>query len=354
MGKGGALGGDMADQQTAVERRVLRQEYRKLFSDVLDGKEQLEDAGSGALQAMLDKVELLRNKVEKPREHAVDADVLCHLTERGLSMVSRGHAANQGRTPAAFIAMLRHAYAGDAASRADAAESMAWHRLGEAAAPFLAPAPGVGCMLGPLEVRPKPRANAAAAGQRRRRGAEAVGEVVRAQELAPDEMGGEQEKQETDRNMLVMWDCLQRAGGAASFAALVLNPASFGQTVENIFTLSFLIRDRRVSLRMDPESGLMVRAAPKAAAPAGGGGAAAAAGPAVQVMSFGFPEWEVMRGAAALEECLMPHRAAGNHGGGGGKAQRGAQRRREEEESGSGGDDSPAPAPKRRARRSSR
>ena len=36
-----------------------------------------------------------RCAVEKPREHAVDANVFCHLTECGLAMVSRGHAVRQ-------------------------------------------------------------------------------------------------------------------------------------------------------------------------------------------------------------------------------------------------------------------
>jgi len=71
------------------------------------GKEQLEDAGSSVLKTMLDKVEQLRDQVEKPREHAVDADLFCHLTECGLTMVSRGHAARQvcsrASTGAAFF-----------------------------------------------------------------------------------------------------------------------------------------------------------------------------------------------------------------------------------------------------------
>lgn len=47
--------------------------------------------------------------------------------------------------------------------------------------------------------------------------------------------------QETDRQMMVMWEVLQRAGGSAMFVPLVLNHRSFSQMVENIFTLSFLV-----------------------------------------------------------------------------------------------------------------
>lgn len=43
------------------------------------------------------------------------------------------------------------------------------------------------------------------------------------------------------------------------FPELVLNAASFAQTVENMFTLSFLVRDNRVALVEDEERGWCVQ-----------------------------------------------------------------------------------------------
>jgi len=41
--------------------------------------------------------------VERPREHAVDAEVFAQLTECGLSMIKRGQAANQVRGDLCYI-----------------------------------------------------------------------------------------------------------------------------------------------------------------------------------------------------------------------------------------------------------
>ena len=56
----------------------------------------------------------------------------------------------------------------------------------------------------------------------------------------------EGEKQETDKNMEVMW-ALLRDHSSVPLMELVLNPrdppaVGFGQTVENLFGLSFLVR----------------------------------------------------------------------------------------------------------------
>lgn len=64
-----------------------------------------------------------------------------------------------------------------------------------------------------------------------------LGEVVRPEEL---EQIVESEKQETDRNMEEMFDLLQKLH-QCPVPELVCNHNSFAQTIENLFTLSFLV-----------------------------------------------------------------------------------------------------------------
>jgi Nse4 C-terminal len=51
----------------------------------------------------------------------------------------------------------------------------------------------------------------------------------------------ETEKQETDKNLDEMWGILLKEG-RVPLLELVLNHASFAQTVENLFSCSFLVR----------------------------------------------------------------------------------------------------------------
>jgi hypothetical protein len=64
-----------------------------------------------------------------------------------------------------------------------------------------------------------------------------------AEVVAPEQLQHiqETEKQETDRNMNVMWKVLEECGRPVPMTDLVLNPKDFAQTVENMFTLSFLV-----------------------------------------------------------------------------------------------------------------
>lgn len=97
----------------------------------------------------------------------------------------------QGRTPAMFVTMLRHAYGGEEANSSAPlpSDSFHWSSVGDSAAAFCAPAPGMGCMLGPLDVHAKARA----AAQRKKRQAAGAAEVVHAQELEAKELSGEEQ-----------------------------------------------------------------------------------------------------------------------------------------------------------------
>ncbi len=68
----------------------------------------------------------------------------------------------------------------------------------------------------------------------------------------------EDEKQETDRHMVAMWKVVKKHRPSVPLLELVLNPhddpcIGFGQTVENMFGLSFLVSLLSVAAACMPE-----------------------------------------------------------------------------------------------------
>ena len=64
---------------------------------------------------------------------------------------------------------------------------------------------------------------------------------------------GADEKTDTDKNMAMMFEILRRKR-QVKLESLILNRSSFAQTVENLFSLSFLVKDGRAEIVLD-ESG---------------------------------------------------------------------------------------------------
>ena len=66
------------------------------------------------------------------------------------------------------------------------------------------------------------------------------------QELREEDIA--RQENETTKNVMQIADILEECTDKVNLFELVINPESFGQTIENIFYLSFLVRDGKVSI----------------------------------------------------------------------------------------------------------
>lgn len=124
--------------------------------------------------------------------------------------------------------------------------SFRWEILGSQVSPFFAEAPACAFMNGAMDTQVKERR----AAQRIRRDAP-VGPVAN-----PDAVDDTLTEQQTDHNIKRMVKILKhktKAGARVTARRLASNPASFAQFVENVFTLSFLVKDGDAGLELPAE-----------------------------------------------------------------------------------------------------
>lgn len=235
--------------------------------------------------------------------------MLQNLTEIGVRFVANLASGVQTIAPADFTRKLKARYVYDPDAQnlgAKDPSAFDWAALGFAVSRYFRPAPVTHHMLGPLDAVPRQKK----AAQRQKRKAQ-VGEAVRPEE---QEDTGHEEKQETDLNMEEMWKVLAAEDGRAYLLELVLNHRSFSQTVENLFTLSFLVKDARVEL-LDGERGVVVQVKHREHRSKDDPKAPAQAAERVQfIISLDMSQWEEWKKVTQAGDCLMKHRKEWDEG----------------------------------------
>lgn len=278
-----------------VQRRNLRSRYlavKNLLS--AGGADDLARPDSDKFKTMIDEVENLHKKVRKPREQVADAEALLDITSSFVKCVKAQK--NEGVTPSDFVSCLLRDFGsqGRATSSIDDSRNLIlWKDIGLAVSQIFRKGTGCCTMLGPMSSELKKRKT-----------------VVRKKHVRPTDTSRPEElnntteeKTDTDKNMSTMFGIL-RKNRRVRLENLILDRISFAQTVENLFALSFLVKDGRAEITAN-ENGHFVcpRNAPAAEAVSSG-----KVSYSHFVFRFDFKDWKLMLDSVGEAEELMPHR----------------------------------------------
>lgn len=284
-------------EQDVAERRAIRRRFLDVKNLINEEREEIYRPGSDKFDSIINEVQALHQQVHKPREQVADAEALLDITNNLLTSV-KAHKSD-GVTPGDFInSLIKNFAQQDIAngSMEGSGYTILWKEVGLAVSHILKRASGCCTMLGPMNVDFKKKQRKTGVRARRDRSAE---------KERPEELSNKKEEMtDTDKNMATMFNVLKKYR-KVQLENLILNRNYFAQTVENLFALSFLVKDGRAQITVDEDGNHFV--VPKNA-PAANAVASGQVAYSHFVFRFDFKDWKLMLDSVKEGEELMPHR----------------------------------------------
>ncbi|KIJ19025.1 hypothetical protein PAXINDRAFT_166918 [Paxillus involutus ATCC 200175] len=230
-------------EQDAAEKRDIRKRYRLLEKRTGENARP-QDHDADDLVGQVAQADELFTKVKNPTEATLDSSVL-----RNVSGISALKARAMKIGSAAFdmddfVSKLITYMGGrqrfedeDDGEEMEAEDdgTLDWDKIGRKALAKSRRVPVTGFMLGPLSIEQKKRAPI-----KRQKQDKVQEEQRRPQEIKEEDI--KRSDNETTLNVLKIKDILETTGPINVFKFIV-NPNDFAQSVENLFYLSFLVRD---------------------------------------------------------------------------------------------------------------
>ncbi|GAB2212043.1 hypothetical protein Drorol1_Dr00025387 [Drosera rotundifolia] len=288
------IGAEELNEQAGMDRRALRSRYLAVKNLICYEKEDLYRGDSDKFRSLIKEVENLHQQVRKPREQVADAEALLDIANSLVTSVRSQ--SKEGITPSDLITCLIRDF-GEIVRNESQGDyiSLKWSSIGLLVSSVFMKADGCSTMVGPMNAEMKQRKVAT----HRRRG------KINERAARPEELRDTgEEKTDTDKNMAIIFQIL-KTQRHARLENLILNRRSFAQTVENLFALSFLVKDGRVQINVDEKGTHLIspRNAPAANLISSGQVAYSHF-----VFKFNFQGWKLMLDTVPVGEELMPDR----------------------------------------------
>ncbi|XP_014681417.1 PREDICTED: non-structural maintenance of chromosomes element 4 homolog A-like [Priapulus caudatus] len=248
----GTDGDGYHESQTEAERRELRRRYRDMQEDIQKCQENIISTKSSSLIEKLDNVEAIFSNVHQTREALLDAQVLSAISLMGKQHIQSLHTNLVTFEPVEFAEKLITCMSGHRRQGGDVEITEDnWKNFGiKYANKLLKRSPSFHFMLGAFE---RGDVNLV---RTRRVGQKDVGDGTKtAPKRLQETVQIEQEAttEEIERILGILQRLYKQYNGPVDYFELVVNPDSFGQTVENIFHVAFLVRDGLAEIYLDED-----------------------------------------------------------------------------------------------------
>eukprot|EP00112_Aurelia_sp_Birch-Aquarium-sp1_P005800 Seg1658.10 transcript_id=Seg1658.10/GoldUCD/mRNA.D3Y31 product="Non-structural maintenance of chromosomes element 4 A" protein_id=Seg1658.10/GoldUCD/D3Y31 len=245
------------------KRREIRSMYRDLINATQKNKEDLVKPQSTGLTEVLTHAETIFDNVRHTREAVLDSSLLLSVTNLGSEQARQLQtdfvtfdADEFADKLVEFMApkRLQNLQQGneeeDEETKRRKLDSLDWKKLGKECAKYFRRAPTVDFMLGPLVIE-VPQGKV-------KKGRAKPEKMDASQKQAPEELSKVEEQEEaTTKEVERIYGILRRItnDGATpvGFFEFITDPTSFGKTIENLFHLSFLVKDGKAGITIDED-----------------------------------------------------------------------------------------------------
>ncbi|KAI0740474.1 Nse4 C-terminal-domain-containing protein [Earliella scabrosa] len=236
--------------------RDIRRRYRRHVQELTD----TQDISTEVVADKLREADRLFTEVRAINEATNDSGLLLQISQIGAAKARAMKSGSGAFDVDDFVARLITYMGGrkpvSPARDGDEDESeydaggapLDWERIARRALAKSRRVPAMDFMLGPLSIEQKKR-NAA----KRAKLEKNKEDMKKPQEITEDDIT--RSENETTKNVATIERILTNIEGTVNIFRFIINPHDFGQSVENLFYLSFLIRDGKCAFMTDEETG---------------------------------------------------------------------------------------------------